>query len=205
MTRITCRGCLTPGLVPVLDLGRQPPANAFLREQNRLEQTYPLAVATCPTCRLLQLTYDVAAGRLFPPDYIYRSSGSKTLVDNAKVYCDMIWDRLWLNKESVVIEVGSNDGYLLKNFVGRCRELGVEPAVNVADEAKRNYGVSSNVQRFERAALPRADLLIANNVMANTPHLRSFVGAIARTLKPGGTATLEFTNTLELLKGGYWD
>lgn len=201
----TCRGCGAESLLPVLDLGRQPPSNAFLRVRDGLEQSYPLAVATCPTCHLLQLTYHVDPEKLFPPDYIYRSSGSQALVDAARAYCAMIWDRLWLNQESVIIEVGSNDGYLLKNFVGRCRTLGVEPAMNVADEAKRSYGISSNVQTFQKAKLPRADLLIANNVMAHTPDLRGFVAAIARTLKPTGTATIEFTNTLELLKGGYWD
>jgi hypothetical protein len=180
-------------------------------QTNQMEPFYPLKVWVCHQCLLVQLEQYVSAEHIFT-EYAYFSAFSTAWLDHARNYVAMITDRLGLGPASHVIELASNDGYLLQYFVERgIPALGIEPAVNVA-EAARKRGVETLVRFFGKelgaelaAAGKRADLVIGNNVLAQVPDINSFVAGIANVLAPTGTATLEFPHLQRLIEGNQFD
>ena len=178
---------------------------------NRMEPFYPLHVWVCRSCFLVQLEQYVAAEEIFT-EYAYFSSYAGSWVKHAADYVGSITERLGLGPKSFVVELASNDGYLLQHFVHRgvpC--LGIEPAANVA-EAARQKGVSTLVRFFDEALGAtlasegrQADLVIGNNVLAQVPDLNSFVAGIRHLLKPQGTVTLEFPHLESLMEQNQFD
>jgi len=190
------------------DLGMQPPSNAFLASLDDAanERRYPLRAKVCERCKLVQVDYDVAPQELFD-DYVYFSSYSEDWLAHAQAYCDMARERFALDDKSLVIELASNDGYLLKNFlrVG-IPVLGIDPSETVANAAT-SLGVPTLVEFFGESVAKRladdgrrADLVIANNVLAHVPLLNDFIAGIAVLLKPEGTVTVEFPHLLTLIE-----
>lgn len=210
---MTCRFCKNPQLNNFLDLACAPPSNAYLTADrlNASEVYYPLNVKVCSHCWLVQTEDYNAADQLFDDDYAYFSSTSSSWLDHAKRYCDMITDRLNLNDKSLVVELASNDGYLLKNFVAKnipC--LGIEPTKSTADAAKA-INVPT-LQKFfgedtatDLAKDQKADLMIGNNVYAHVPNIRDFTMGIKTLLTDNGTVTLEFPHLLQLLQLNQFD
>lgn len=205
---IQCRACGGPLSVTMADLGLQPPSNAFLASlaEARREKRYPLRAKVCANCRLVQVDYDVAPEELFG-DYVYFSSYSDEWLAHARRYAQMARSRFGLGAQSLVVELASNDGYLLRHFLDMgVPVLGIDPSATVARAAKE-VGVPTLVEFFGEA-LARglvaqgrgADLIVANNVLAHVPRLNDFVAGIAVLLKPGGTATLEFPHLLKLIE-----
>src|ERR1700724_3394656 len=203
-----CRSCGGPLTVTMADLGLQPASNAFLDSPAAIaqEKRYPLRAKVCETCKLVQLDYDVAPEELFG-NYVYFSSYSDDWLAHAKEYCDMARRRFGLDSGSLVVELASNDGYLLKNFIDMgIPVLGIDPSDTVAAAAEK-IGVPTMIEFFgERLALKlarggrQADLIIGNNVLAHVPLLNDFVAGIALLLKPKGSATMEFPHLLELIE-----
>lgn len=208
-----CRSCGAPLRSSVVDLGLQPLANSLLtaEEVDRPEARYPLHPFVCERCWLMQVEAVVAPEEIFS-DYAYFSSYSDSWLEHARRYAAAMVERLGLGPESLVIEVASNDGYLLRNFVPRgIPVLGVEPAANVAAAAV-TIGVPTEVAFFGRETAERlrsrglrADLLVANNVLAHVPDVNDFVAGLARMLAPGGTLTAEFHHVLRLLEESEFD
>ncbi len=190
------------------DLGLQPASNAFLAslEEAREEKRYPLRAKVCEICKLVQIDYDVAPDELFG-NYVYFSSYSDQWLAHARDYCTMARRRFSLDSGSLVVELASNDGYLLKNFIEMgVPVLGIDPSDTVAAAAEK-VGVPTLVEFFGESLARRlaadgrqADLIIGNNVLAHVPRLNDFVAGIALLLKPGGTATIEFPHLLELIE-----
>ena len=178
---------------------------------DHMEPFYPLHAWVCRECLLVQLQDYVSPEHIFV-EYAYFSSYSTAWLKHAEDYVSMIVERLGLGPQSRVVEVGSNDGYLLQYFVKRgVPALGIEPAANVA-EAARKRGVETLVKFFGKelgaelaAAGKRADLVIGNNVLAQVPDVNSFVAGIAAVLAPTGTATLEFPHLQRLIEGNQFD
>src|ERR1700720_2341496 len=203
-----CRACGGRLTVTMADLGLQPASNAFIAslEAAQDEKRYPLRAKVCESCKLVQVDYDVAPQELFS-NYVYFSSYSDDWLAHAKEYCEMARRRFGLDAESLVVELASNDGYLLKNFVDMgVPVLGIDPADTVAAAAER-IGVPTLVEFFgERLAKElagsgrQADLIIGNNVLAHIPLLNDFVAGMALLLKPKGSATIEFPHLLELIE-----
>ena len=210
MSAHTCRHCGAPLQHTVIDLGHQPPSNAYLRpEQLALpEITYPLQVFVCGSCWLVQLPAHAAAEELFTADYAYFSSTSSSWCAHAERFVASAVDRLGLGPQSLVVELASNDGYLLQYVQQRgipC--LGIEPTAATA-AAARAKGIRT-VERFFGVALAAelepADLVVANNVLAHVPDINDFVAGIARLLKPTGRASIECPHLLRLLAGNQFD
>jgi hypothetical protein len=213
MSAPACRFCNTPLVHTLCDLGMSPLCESILAadQVNQMEPFYPLKVWVCHKCLLVQLEQYVSAEHIFT-EYAYFSAFSTSWLQHAKDYVAMITDRLGLGPTSQVVELASNDGYLLQYFVERgIPALGIEPAANVA-EAARKRGVETLVKFFGRelgaelaASGKRADLVIGNNVLAQVPDLNSFVGGIANLLAPTGTCTLEFPHLQRLIEGNQFD
>jgi len=176
-----------------------------------MEAFYPLHVYVCGNCFLAQLQQYVSREEIFN-EYAYFSSYSDSWLEHAKRYTDMIVSRLGLNHRSTVMELASNDGYLLQYFVQKkIKAIGVEPAANVAAVAQKN-GVPTVVKFFGRetakelvAQYGQVDLLIGNNVLAQVPDLNDFVGGMETVLKPGGVITVEFPHLMRLMKENQFD
>jgi SAM-dependent methyltransferase len=208
-----CRFCAAPIDRTVIDLGMSPLCESFLAadELDRMEPFYPLDVRICDSCLLVQLPEYVAPEEIFS-HYAYFSSYSDSLVQHAREYVTMAIDRFRLGEASLVVELASNDGYLLRHFVERgVPVIGVEPARNVAAVAIEQH-VPTHVAYFGRetadelvAQGARADLIVANNVLSQAPHLNDFVAAIAVLLGPDGTATIEFPHLMRLLEANLFD
>jgi 2-polyprenyl-3-methyl-5-hydroxy-6-metoxy-1,4-benzoquinol methylase len=210
-----CRSCGAPLATPFVDLGSSPISNAFraAAEMSEPETFYPLRVHVCDACWLVQL--DDLAGRdaHFNADYAYFSSYSSTWLQHAERFAAMAVDRLHLGPSSRVVEVASNDGYLLQYFLKRgIPSLGVDPAANCAEAARRNHGLETVVAFFGRDTAMAlrdkrgpADLIVANNVLAHVPDLNDFVAGFATLLAPEGTATFEFPHLLELIARSEFD
>ena len=208
----TCRFCEAALTRIFVDLGSSPLANDYLTadQTRQAESFYPLRVFVCPKCFLVQLPVQATPDRIFA-DYAYFSSYTESWVRHAKLYADAVIERFRIDSRSRVIEIASNDGYLLQHFVARgIPVLGIEPAANVAAEAERK-GIRTRVAFFDetlaRSFAPgeRADLIVANNVLAHVPALNGFVEGIAAMLKPHGVATLEFPHLLRLVNGNQFD
>jgi SAM-dependent methyltransferase len=207
---MNCRHCATPLTLDFLDLGSAPPSNAYLTADDlgRPEAVYPLRLKVCPSCRLVQTEDYTAADDLFTPDYAYFSSTSRSWMDHAARYAEMIAGRLGLGAESWVMEVASNDGYLLRNFVAAgipC--LGIEPTASTA-AAARALGIEVLEEFFGAGMaldLVPADLIIGNNVYAHVPDINDFTIGLCAALKPEGVVTLEFPHLMRLVEFGQFD
>ncbi|MGI9179349.1 MAG: methyltransferase domain-containing protein [Longimicrobiaceae bacterium] len=197
----------------MVDLGMSPLSNAYLRPEQlqEMEPFYPLHALVCERCFLVQLGEFESPERIFS-DYAYFSSFSDSWLRHARDYVAMISERLRLGRESRVVEIASNDGYLLQYFVAKgIPVLGIEPAANVARAAEER-GVPSLV-RFFGAELARelagegrqAELIIGNNVLAHVPALNDFVAGLKLLLAPRGVVTMEFPHLLRLLKENQFD
>jgi SAM-dependent methyltransferase len=194
-----CRACGTTHLRPILSLGRTPLANALLTmdQLDKPEETYPLELAFCPNCALVQITETVAPEKLFR-EYLYFSSFSDTVLKNAQEIASRLTKRCSLNTNSLVVEVASNDGYLLKNYQQNGIEvLGIEPALNIAKIAQE-HGINTISEFFDEDLATRlqaqgqtADVIHANNVAAHVADLHGVVAGIATLLKPDGVAVIE--------------
>lgn len=205
----SCRICGERGLVPVLDLGVVPLANALVtpqaREAGQHAPAFPLTLAFCPACTLLQIRETVSPEVLFG-NYVYFSSFSDAMLAHAANVAAKLTERCDLTPDSQVIEIASNDGYLLKNFVARgIPVLGIEPATNIAKVANDN-GVRTLNDYFSRelaerlaAKGTRADVIIGNNVLAHVADLNGFAAGVAALLAPGGLAVFEFPYVGEFL------
>jgi len=210
---LRCRFCAAPLRHAMADLGSSPLANSYLRPEDlqRPEPFYPLCAYVCESCHLAQLPEFEAPEAIFT-DYAYFSSYSDTWVEHARRYALAMRERFGIGTRHRVVEIASNDGYLLRHFRDAgVPVLGIEPAANVAAVAEQ-AGIPTRVQFFGTATareLQReglaADLLVANNVLAHTPHLNDFVAAIAIALRPGGRATLEFPHLVRLLAENQFD
>ena len=209
----TCRSCGGHALHPVVDLGTSPLSNAYLsaEELHQPEVFYPLAPQVCGDCYLVQLPELVAPDRIFT-EYAYFSSYSDSWIRHAREYAAQMMQSLTLGPEHLVVEVASNDGYLLKNFhAAGVPVLGIEPARNVAAVAEQ-VGVRT-ISRFFGVELARelasggelADLLIGNNVLAHVPNLHDFVGGLKIVLAPDGVLTMEFPHLLRLIEHSQFD
>lgn len=211
---LTCRHCGT-GLHRVfVDLGHQPPSNAYLPPErlDAPEVTFPLKAYVCEACWLVQIPAHAAADALFTADYAYFSSVSKSWVAHARAYAAAMIERFNLGPKSFVIEVASNDGYLLQFVSGRgipC--LGIEPTASTA-AAAREKGIETEELFLSEATghaivqkWRKADLVTANNVLAHVPDINDFVRGIGALLAPEGVATFEFPHLLRLIKGLQFD
>jgi len=209
-----CRHCATPLHQSFLDLGFAPPSNAYLSESdlNAPERYYPLRLKVCTRCWLVQTEDYASAGELFSAEYAYYSSTSSSWMEHAARYSRDVIRRLSLNREHFVVEVASNDGYLLRNFVGAgipC--LGIEPTAGTAVAAEKlripilREFFGESLGRRLAAENKQADLIIGNNVFAHVPDLNDFTFSLKATLKPGGTITLEFPHLLRLIEHVQFD
>jgi SAM-dependent methyltransferase len=208
-----CRFCRNPIRRTVVDLGMSPLCESYVEAArlDDMEPFYPLHVRICDSCLLVQLRAYVPPEEIFT-EYAYFSSYSTSWLEHARRYADMISERLRLGPDKLVVELGSNDGYLLQAFVERgIPALGIEPAANVAAVAVE-HGVPTEVAFFgadtaRRLAAEgrRADLLVANNVLAQVPDLNDFVAGIRLLLAPGGVATIEVPHLLRLLDRNQFD
>ena len=209
-----CRLCGQGLRRTFVDLGMSPLCESFLgpEELNRMEPFYPLHVRICEDCLLVQLETYVPAEDIFGGDYAYFSAYSDSWVEHARVYAERMTDRLVLSGDSLVVELASNDGYLLQHFVRRgIPALGIDPARNVA-EAARLRGVETLVDFFgadlaERLVAERgeADLVAANNVLAHVPDVNDFVAGMRILLAPDGVATIEVPHLVRLMEGNQFD
>jgi len=197
----------------VLDLGSQPLANGLLLPQDlaRDESCFPLKVLVCPNCWLLQISDVIQPGELFT-DYPYLSSFSDTMLEAAKTAALRYMADFGIGQDSLVLEIGSNDGYLLKNFVAAgVPSLGIEPAANIA-RISRKQGIET-LAKFFSADLAKelltsgkkADLILGNNVLAHSPEINDFVAGLALLLKREGCIVLEFPYACDLVERGEFD
>jgi SAM-dependent methyltransferase len=200
-----CRFCSNPLTEVVADLGVLPLSNALVSADGlgAPEMFYPLVISVCDRCFLVQTPLAETPGRIFS-DYPYFSSYSDDCVRWAREYFEAIQPRLDLGPRSLVVEIASNDGYLLQNFVNAgIPALGIEPAANVA-EAARAKGIESRTEFFGSVVGAsingRADLLIANNVLAHVPEINDFVEGFRLALAPRGTITIEFPHLLQIIR-----
>ncbi|MEI9941306.1 MAG: class I SAM-dependent methyltransferase [Pseudomonadota bacterium] len=208
-----CRHCSAPMTDSVVDLGMSPLCESYVPAEHldSMEPFYPLHVSVCQKCLLVQLNQYVSAHEIFT-EYAYFSSFSSSWLKHAEDYVEMISQRLELGSKSLVVELASNDGYLLQYFVKKgipC--LGIEPAANVAEVA-RAKGVETQVVFFGRESAHElrtsrgaADLIIGNNVLAQVPDLNSFVAGVAIAIAPNGTATFEFPHLMTLFDQNQFD
>jgi hypothetical protein len=209
----SCRVCAAPLRYTFVDLGMSPLCESYVPAErlNAMEPFYPLHVRICERCLLVQLEEFVAPDEIFT-EYAYFSSYSDSWVAHARTFVEMAIERFGLGPESLVVEVASNDGYLLQHVVERgISALGIEPAANVV-VAARVKGIETVVDFFGRelaarlvAEGRRADLLAANNVMAHVPDLNDFVGGMEPMLAPHGVVTIEVPHLLRLVEENQFD
>jgi hypothetical protein len=208
-----CRFCGASLELTVVDLGMSPLCESFVAAERleRMEPTYPLHVRACTRCWLVQLPAFVPPEEIFT-EYAYFSGYSTAWVEHARAYVEMIRERLQLGEADLVVELASNDGYLLQHFLGTgVPILGIDPAANVAAAAEAR-GVPTLVEFFGRETAERlvadgrrASLVVGNNVLAQVPDLNDFVAGVKIVLREEGTATFEFPHLLQLLDGLQYD
>jgi hypothetical protein len=208
----TCRFCAAPLHAVFADLGMSPLANSYLtpEQANAMEPFYPLRALVCERCLLVQLEEFETPERIFG-EYAYFSSYSTTWLEHSRLYVEAMVDRYDLDESSRVVEVASNDGYLLQFFHQRqIPVLGIEPAANVATVALQK-GIPTLVDFFgaetatSLAAESQADLLIGNNVLAHVPDLNDFVSGMKILLADRGQLTMEFPHLMRLVQDNQWD
>lgn len=213
MDELACRFCAAPLRQSFVDLGATPLANSYLdpAKAHEPELVYPLHARVCSQCRLVQVEALAIPEEVFG-HYAYFSSYAASWVEHARRYAAAAISRWSLSPSSRVIEVASNDGYLLQHFVAAgIPVLGIEPAANVA-EAARARGVPTEVAFMGRATAQRlvaqgiaADLVVANNVLAHVPDIKDFVAGLQTILKPSGVMSIEFPHLLHLIEGVQFD
>jgi SAM-dependent methyltransferase len=213
MTQRPCRFCAKPLTLSFADLGMSPPSNAYLKpaQLGRVEKFYPLHAWVCESCLLVQLEEFETPEQIFS-DYAYFSSYSESWLAHAREYTAMMIKRFGLGAKSRVVEIASNDGYLLQYFVAAgVQVLGVEPAANVAKVAEEK-GVPTLVRFFGTetaknmvAQGKQANVLLGNNVLAHVPDLNDFVAGMKVLLAPGGVITMEFPHLLRLMQENQFD
>jgi hypothetical protein len=212
MTSASCRFCGAPLDVVFADLGMSPLANSYVPPEraNAMEPFYPLRALVCRDCLLVQLEEFESAEAIFS-DYAYFSSYSTTWLEHSRRYVEEMIERWGLDGSSQVVEIASNDGYLLQYFVERgVPVLGIEPAANVAEVAMQK-GVPTLVEFFgveaarNLAEQGHADLLLGNNVLAHVPDLNDFVGGMKLLLAGRGVVTMEFPHLLRLIEDNQYD
>lgn len=208
-----CRHCGTPLEHSFCDLGMSPLANSYIGPEaaSSLERFYPLHTFVCSQCLLVQLQEFESPAGIFS-DYAYFSSYSESWLEHARKYVELVTERFGLSRSSQVIEIASNDGYLLQWFVAKSIPvLGIEPAANVAEVAEKK-GVPSRVAFFGAETAKQlvaegksADLLLGNNVLAHVPDLNDFVCGLQLALKDTGVITMEFPHLLQLMRENQFD
>lgn len=211
---MNCRHCKTSLEKVFLDLGSAPPSNNYLSLSDlaKPELYFPLKLWVCTCCWLVQTEDSVTANELFRHDYAYFSSVSQSWLAHAERYTTMVTSRLGLNEDSFVVEIASNDGYLLKNFMAAgipC--LGIEPTAGTAAVAEQ-IGIQVLREFFDQRLAEhlageskQADLIIGNNVYAHVPDINDFTAGLKALLKPGGTITLEFPHLMKLIEYNQFD
>ena len=211
---MNCRFCKAPLEDVFIDLGNSPASNSFLtaKELNEPEVFYPLKVYTCSKCFLVQVDEYKKSDAIFSSDYAYFSSYSKSWLAHAKAYTALMTDRFKFNESSLVVEIASNDGYLLQYFKeSNIPVLGIEPTSNTAKVAQEK-GIESVVDFFgTRLAAKlaqegrKADLLIGNNVLAHVPDIVDFVAGMKIILSEKGVITMEFPHVMQLIENNQFD
>jgi len=213
VSRATCRFCGTRLRTTFVDLGMSPLCQTHIEphQLNHMEPFYPLHVWVCHECFLVQLEEYVAPSEIFS-NYAYFSSYSDSWVEHARRYVELVTERFGLGRHSLVMEIASNDGYLLQHFVARgipCR--GIEPAANVAKVAIER-GIPTTVRFFGRRTAQemaeefgRPDLLLGNNVLAHVPDINDFVAGMKLLLGPRGVITMEFPHLQRLIEQNQFD
>jgi len=209
-----CRSCGSPLPEPFLDLGNSPLSNRYLTKQSMqsMEPYYPLEIYYCPHCSLVQLDEFETPEQIFSPDYAYFSSYSSSWLAHCKAYVEMIVRRFEFNTKSRVMEIASNDGYLLQYFKQyHIPVKGVEPAKNAAEVAIAK-GIPTDINFFNTGYAKdmvsrncTADLIIGNNVLAHNPNLNDFAEGLRIALKPCGVITMEFPHVLQLIENNQFD
>jgi len=211
--RFQCRFCSSPLRTTFVDLGMSPLCQTHIapHQLHEMEPFYPLHAYVCDQCFLVQLQEFVSPGEIFS-EYAYFSSYSSSWVEHARRYADLVCERFALGAGSKVMEIASNDGYLLQHFVARgVPVLGIEPAANVARVAVEK-GIPTTVQFFGTATAAaiarehgRPDLLLGNNVLAHVPDLNDFVAGMKHLLASGGVITMEFPHLQRLMAENQFD
>jgi SAM-dependent methyltransferase len=210
----SCRFCGQALQTTFVDLGMSPLCQTHIEQHqlNHMEPFYPLHAWVCSKCFLVQLEEYVAPANIFSSEYAYFSSYSDSWVEHARRYAEMMRNRFAISSHSLVMEIASNDGYLLQHFVAAgVPVLGIEPAANVAKVAQER-GVRSEVcfhgtGSAEKivARYGQADLVLGNNVLAHVPNLNDFVEGMKRLLKPQGVITMEFPHLQRLMEQNQFD
>ena len=211
---MNCRFCNNALINEFVDLGFSPPSNAYLKaaDLNKPETFFPLRIMVCEKCFLVQIDEYKKSDAIFNGDYVYFSSYSKSWLAHAKSYTQLMIDRFALNTNSLVIEIASNDGYLLQYFnENKIAVLGIEPTANTAEVAIQK-GIPTVVDFFGiRLATSlasqnkKADLLLGNNVLAHVPDINDFVGGMKIILKEHGVITMEFPHLMQLVDNNQFD
>jgi len=213
MTTENCRFCGAPLRHTFCDLGMSPLSNAYLKpaQLQQMEPFYPLHAYVCEQCYLVQLQEFESPANIFS-DYAYFSSYSESWLKHAKAYTEYMIERFGFNSASQIVEIASNDGYLLQYFKDKnIPVLGVEPAQNVATVAQaagiptvtKFFGVKTATELANEGKT--ADLLLGNNVLAHVPDINDFVGGLKKLLKPHGVITMEFPHLLRLMDQNQFD
>lgn len=214
MGKLTCRFCSTELKHTFVDLGMSPIANDMLSAEklNSMEPFFPLHVYVCEKCFLVQLPEHQSPEAIFNSEYTYFSSYSQSWLRHAKKYVDMMMDRFDFNGDSLVVELASNDGYLLQYFKEKnVPVLGIEPAGNAAQVAI-DKGIPSLVKFFGKQTASelvdeskKADLILGNNVLAHVPDINDFVGGMKLLLKSSGVVTVEYPHVMSLIDNNQFD
>lgn len=210
----SCHSCGHTDLKTILSLGRTPLANALLRadQLEETEETFPLELVFCPACTLVQITETVSPEKLFR-EYFYLSSFSDTMLRHAATMAAQMVEERGLGRGSLVVELASNDGYLLRHYKSAgVRVLGIEPAVNVARVAEQEHGIPTIAEFFtEQLAIQlrledfNADVIHANNVLAHVPDLNGFVSGIETLLRIDGVAVIEVPYVKDMIDACEFD
>lgn len=205
-----CRFCKKELKTIFADLNMSPISNNYIKPENydKAEVTYPLITYVCDDCKLVQTLDFSTSEEIFTEEYAYFSSFSTSWLEHCKTYVEMVMKKLNLNESSHVMEIASNDGYLLQYFKEKnIPILGIEPCKSVADVALQK-GIKTLVEFFtEELAkkLPKSDLILMNNVLAHVPDINDFVAGIKAALNPQGTVTIEFPHLLNIIKFNQFD
>ena len=211
---MNCRHCNTPLTNVFSDLQNSPPSNAFLKVEqlNEPETYFPLKIYSCDNCHLVQVDEYKSAQEIFDGEYFYFSSFSKSWLKHAKTYCDMMVDRFGFDSSSSIIEIASNDGYLLQYFHEKgIPVMGIDPTANTAQVAI-DKGVNTLVKYFSvetakeiKSEGKLADLILGNNVLAHVPDINDFVQGMQLLLSKKGVITMEFPHLYQLVKFNQFD
>jgi SAM-dependent methyltransferase len=211
---MNCRFCNNKLVYQFVDLGFSPPSNSFLKKEdlNKPEIFYPLRIMVCEKCFLVQIDEFAKHNDIFNSEYVYFSSFSKSWLKHAEEYTEMMVDRFGFNENSKVVEIASNDGYLLQYFLQKgIKVLGIEPTSNTASFAI-SKGIDTIIDFFGKRLADKlvsnnikADLILGNNVLAHVPDINDFVAGLPILLKENGVITFEFPHILSLIKENQFD